>query len=64
MEKHKYRESLYPVVYNVRVQQRTRKGCDNCKTDPPTVRFEGTCGEVLWFCKDCINTLQRWTNES
>lgn len=34
-----------------------RYGCDYCKEDRPTERFEGCCGDVLWICGRCYAKL-------
>lgn len=42
-----------------RCPRRQRIGCDYCKEDGATQKFEGYCGDDLWICSACFNKLIR-----
>ena len=33
--------------------ERRSHGCDGCRENTSTERFDGYCGGHLWLCKDC-----------
>lgn len=37
--------------------EKGRCGCDICKKEKPTERFEGYCGGILWVCDKCYSKL-------
>ena len=34
-----------------------RIGCDICKENKSTEKFEGYCGGVVWICGDCYKII-------
>jgi len=36
---------------------RREHGCDGCRKNVPTERFDGYCGHYLWLCNECFRKL-------
>ena len=37
--------------------KRRKHGCDGCRNDVPTEKFDGWCGNHLWLCNKCFKDL-------
>jgi len=35
-----------------------KEGCDLCKREIETQRFDGFCGDILYLCRDCVMKLK------
>ena len=38
-------------------EERRKHGCDGCREEVPTERFNGFCGNNIWLCDDCLTRL-------
>lgn len=39
--------------------ERRSHGCDGCRKNIPTERFNGLRGNHIWLCNDCLKKLVR-----
>ncbi len=37
--------------------ERRKHGCDGCRIQTPTERFDGYCGNYLWLCNKCFKEI-------
>lgn len=35
-------------------EERRKHGCDGCRKQIPTEKFEGYCGNNIWLCHLCL----------